>query len=88
MKKTIDFDGYNEAEIIKLYEDGACACTLRQIEEEQLIKEDKDIILFDGVHFVLTEEEKSELRPIENAAEAVIRELEEAKELKEAKELQ
>ena len=70
MKKTIAFDGYNEAEILKLYEDGACACTLRQIEEEQIIKEDTNIILYNGVHFVLTEEEMSELRPIENGEEA------------------
>lgn len=70
MKKTIDFDGYNEAEILKLYEDGACACTLRLIEEEQLIKEDTNIILYDGVHFVLTEEEMSELRPKTDGEEA------------------
>ena len=66
----IDYDGYNDAEILKLFDDGACVCTLRQIEEDQIIKEDKDIILFDGVHFVLTEEEMSELRPIENGEEA------------------
>ena len=66
----IDYDGYNDAEIHKLFDDGACVCTLRQIEEDQIIKEDKDIILFDGVHFVLTEEEMSELRPIENGEEA------------------
>ena len=66
----IDYDGYNDAEINKLFDDGACVCTLRQIEEDQIIKEDKDIILFEGVHFVLTQEEKNELRPIENGEEA------------------
>lgn len=63
MKKAINLDGYNEAEIHKLFYDGACVCTLRQIEEEQILKEDKDIILYDGVHFTLTEEEKNYLRP-------------------------
>lgn len=70
MKKAINLDGYNEAEIHKLFYDGACVCTLRQIEEDEILKEDKDIILYDGVHFVLSEEEKNELIPIENGEEA------------------
>jgi hypothetical protein len=32
MIKAIDFDGYNVAEIHKMYEDGSCVCTVRQIE--------------------------------------------------------
>ena len=71
----IDYDGYNDAEILKLFDDGACVCNIRQIEqnkegEDQIIKEDKDIILFDGVHFVLTEEEKNELIPKTDGEEA------------------
>lgn len=62
MKKAINLDGYNEAEILNLYDDGACVCNIKQIGEDQILKEDKDIILYDGVHFTLTEEEKNYLR--------------------------
>lgn len=72
MKKAINLDGYNEAEIHKLFYDGACVCTLRQIEEDEILKEDKDIILYDGVHFVLSEEEKNELIPVINEREEIL----------------
>lgn len=68
----IDYDGYNDAEIHKLFYDGACVCTLRQIEEDEILKEDKDIILYDGVHFVLSEEEKNELIPVINEREEIL----------------
>ena len=55
--KAIDFDGYNEAEILYMYEDGTCACTLRKIEDDTVIKQDTNIILTNGVHFELTDEE-------------------------------
>lgn len=63
MIKKIDFDGYNEAEVLKVYEDGACVCTVRLVEEEVTIKEDTNIILVDGVHFTLTDEEKEFFNP-------------------------
>ena len=57
MIKTIDFDGYNEAEVLKMYDDGACVCTVRQMEEDVCVKEDTNIIMTNGVHFTLTKEE-------------------------------
>lgn len=63
MIKKIDFDGYNEAEVLKVYEDGACACTVRLVEEEVTIKEDTNIILTNGVHFTLTDDEKEFFNP-------------------------
>jgi hypothetical protein len=57
MIKAIDFDGYNQAEIHKMYEDGSCICTVKQVEEEVTIKEDTNIILMNGVHFKLTKSE-------------------------------
>jgi hypothetical protein len=64
MIKAIDFDGYNVAEIHKMYEDGACVCTVRQIEEDVIIKEDSNIILQNGVHFELTEENINSLTEV------------------------
>lgn len=72
MKKAINLDGYNEAEILKLYDDGACVCNIKQIWEDQILKEDKDIILYDGVHFTLTEEEKNYLRSHDNEREKIL----------------
>ena len=63
MIKKIDFDGYNEAEVLKMYEDGSCVCTVRQMEEDVCVKEDTNIIMMNGVHFTLTEEELLELNP-------------------------
>lgn len=65
MIKKIDFDGYNEADVLKIYEDGSCACTVRLVEEDVVIKQDENIVLVDGVHFVLTDEEKELLNPKE-----------------------
>lgn len=66
MIKNIDFDGYNEAEIQHIYEDGACVCTVRQMEEDVCVKEDTNIIMMNGVHFTLTEEELEQLNPTED----------------------
>lgn len=63
MVKTIDFDGYNEAEVLKMYEDGACVCTVRQMEENVCVKQDTNIIMTNGVHFELSEDEMKELNP-------------------------
>ena len=63
MIKTIDFDGYNEAEVLKMYEDGACVCTVRQMEENVCVKQDTNIIMTNGVHFELSEDEMKELNP-------------------------
>lgn len=65
MIKQIDFDGYNEADVLKIYEDGSCVCTVRLVEEDVTVKEDTNIILVDGVHFTLTDEEKDLLNPKE-----------------------
>lgn len=43
--------------------DGACVCTVRLVEEEVTIKEDTNIILMDGVHFTLTDDEKEFFNP-------------------------
>ena len=67
MIKKIDFDGYNQAEIQHIYEDGACACTVRQMEEGVCVKQDTNIIMMNGVHFTLTEEELEQLNPTEDA---------------------
>ena len=63
MIKKIDFDGYNEADVLKIYEDGSCVCTVRLVEEEMTVKEDTNIILSDGVHFTLADDEKEVLNP-------------------------
>ena len=63
MIKQIDFDGYNEAEVLHRYDDGSCVCTIRQIEEYVCVKQDSNIILIDGVHFTLTKEEIEFLTP-------------------------
>jgi hypothetical protein len=65
MIKKIDFDGYNEAEIHKMYEDGSCVCTVRKVEEEVTVKQDTNIILLNGVHFKLTKKDIELLTPKE-----------------------
>jgi len=45
---------------------------IKQIGEDEILKEDKDIILYDGVHFVLSEEEKNELIPVINEREEIL----------------
>ena len=63
MIKKIDFDGYNEADVLKIYDDGSCVCTVRLVEKDLTVKEDTNIILVDGVHFTLTDEEKESFNP-------------------------
>lgn len=67
MIKVIDFDGYNEAEIIKMYEDGSCVCTVSQVVDGVILKQDENIILMNDVHFEFTEDELNELKPKLNA---------------------
>lgn len=68
MRKEIEReDGFNVAVINHYWEGGDCLCTLQMIETvddvETVIREQSDIILKDGVDFVLTEEELEELNP-------------------------
>lgn len=68
MRKEIEReDGFNFAVINKYWEGGDCLCTLQHIdivdEVETVISEQSDIILKDGVDFVLTDEELEELNP-------------------------
>ena len=64
-------DGFNFAIINHYWEGGDCLCTLQHIdivdEVETVIREQSDIVLKDGVDFVLTPEELEELNPIQNA---------------------
>ena len=66
-KETTREDGFNFAIITHYWEGGDCLCTLQVIETvegvETVIREQSDIILKDGVDFVLTEEELEELNP-------------------------
>ena len=68
MRKEVEReDGFNVAVINHYWEGGDCLCTLQMIETvdevETVIREQSDIILKDGVDFVLTEEELEELNP-------------------------
>lgn len=61
-------DGFNIAVINHYWEGGDCLCTLQAIETDEqwvetVIREQSDIILKDGVDFVLTDEELEELNP-------------------------
>lgn len=61
-------DGFNIALINHYWEGGDCLCTLQVIETDEqgvetVVREQSDIILKDGVDFVLTEEELEELNP-------------------------
>ena len=61
-------DGFNFAIINHYWEGGDCLCTLQEIETDEegvetIIREQPDIILKDGVDFVLTPEEVEELNP-------------------------
>lgn len=67
MRKEIEReDGFNVAVINHYWEGGDCLCTLQLIETDEqgvetVAREQSDIILKDGVDFVLTEEELEEL---------------------------
>lgn len=65
MKKQIDFDGYNVAEIEKIYIDGQAAASVYRVESaedgsEVITKESHDLV-FPAGYFDLTEEEIAEL---------------------------
>jgi len=63
MTKQIDFDGYNQAEILKMYKDGACVCTVSEVVDGVTVRSDTNLILQNGVHFELTKEEIALLMP-------------------------
>jgi len=62
MRKVVDYDGYNEAEILEMYENGDVRTNVFQIEEEETIKSDTNIVFPAGV-IQFTEDEIAELRP-------------------------
>ena len=56
MRKIIDYDGYNEAEILEMYENGDVRTNVFQIENDEVIKQDTNIVFAAGT-IVFTEEE-------------------------------
>lgn len=77
MKKTINFNGYNVAEIVKRYSSGDCLCNISQVVKtektdttdasEQTVKSDTNIIFMaDKLPFELTEKDIAILTPIIN----------------------
>lgn len=67
MKKIIDFDGYNVAEICHVYQTGDVSVKLFQIEtdeegNETIVKQDENIV-FPAGYFEFTAEELEELNP-------------------------
>lgn len=69
MKKTIDFNGYNVAEIVKRYPNGDCLCNVYAVVKkdkfDQIIKYDTNIVFTgDNLPFDLTEEEIISLKPV------------------------
>jgi len=76
MKKTIDFNGYNVAEIVKRYPNGDCLCNIAQVVKtektdttdasEQIVKYDTNIVFLCGhLPFTLTDDDILELTPKE-----------------------
>jgi len=74
MKKTIDFNGYNVAEIMKRYPNGDCLCNISQVVKveatdatdasEQIIKSDTNIVFkADKLPFKLSAKEIEKLNP-------------------------
>ena len=63
MIKEINHDGFNQAVITHYHEGGECICTLQEVVDEVVVRECQDIVLKDGVHFNLTEEELNILNP-------------------------
>jgi len=69
MKKTINFNGYNVAEIVKRYPNGDCICNVYEVvktdESEKIIKSDTNIVFTAGnLPFRLTTKDREELNPI------------------------
>ena len=62
MRKTIDYDGYNEAEILEMYENGDVRTNVFQIEEGEIIRSDTNIVFAAGA-IEFAEEEIEVLRP-------------------------
>lgn len=71
MIKTIDFDGFNEAEIVKIYDGGAILCNLLQTDEQDIVIREEKNISFDGGYwpFELSKEEVAEFCPFEEIEE-------------------
>jgi len=69
MIKAIDIDGFNEAEIVKIYDGGTVLCNLLQTDEQDIVIREEKNISFDGGYwpFTLSVEELEELcsEPIE-----------------------
>lgn len=74
MKKTINFNGYNQAEIVKRYPNGDCLCNVLEVVKtektdttdasEQIIKSDTNIIFTaDKLPFTLTALQIEKLNP-------------------------
>lgn len=64
MRKVIDYDGYNEADILEMYENGDVRTNVFQIEEGEILRQDTNIVFSSGV-IEFTEEEVEILRPRE-----------------------
>lgn len=64
MRKVIDYDGYNEADILEMYENGDVRTNVFQIEEGEVTRQDTNIVFPSGV-IEFTEEEIEILRPKE-----------------------
>ena len=62
MRKVIDYDGYNEAEILEMYENGDVRTNVFQIENGEVIRQDTNIVFAAGT-IEFTEEEIEALRP-------------------------
>ena len=62
MRKAIDYDGYNVAEILEMYENGDVRTNVFQIENEEVIRYDTNIVFPSGT-IQFTEEEIEVLRP-------------------------
>lgn len=62
MRKTIDYDGYNEAEILEMYENGDIRTNVFQVEEGEVIRCDTNIVFPSGT-IQFSEEEIETLRP-------------------------
>lgn len=64
--KNLNFDGYNLAHLVHMYEDGAIVAEVFQVETaedgtETIVKQDRDIV-FPAGYFELTEDEVNELK--------------------------
>lgn len=67
--KTIDFDGYNKAEIITVLENGDVLCNVSAEDENGAVtKHDRNILFFaESLPFEITNEELEQLNANENS---------------------